>query len=281
MPRHEKPNLSHRRFEFVDEARRIKTDLFENRREVLSAAGFKNEFELGDGQDPFSTEYADDAKDVLSEIAGVLVKTAAIYVDAGNKADAKIAATVRKIAREPELLIDHGHAGVEPEAEGLVALNYQSDCGEPVGSRWYEVTEGGATAENIRRTANRALLQLETEKRLGRPKNVAREVLADGLREAYLRFRPKIDGASQWKETATPEKQYFRMFVELLLEPLESILVDYRDIVDQQKQGDQRQNPIFRIDEIVRDAASRRVRKSITRRPAGWIETNKLNPFEK
>jgi hypothetical protein len=132
MPTRRKPQTTHGSVKFEKLFNRFHEELYADGRLILDRLGFYREFGApGVGTYTGSGE----SIELLRELAGVLTRTATIYVDAGFKAPRQVIATLEAIVENPKLFFLET---TEPEARGVVAVAYQR-ADESPGTFWTDL----------------------------------------------------------------------------------------------------------------------------------------------
>src|SRR5262249_32070759 len=130
MPAVYPPSLSYRPFQWQTATAALRSLLDTSREQILGMVGFIDEYGRPDHGLVPEPIWQQEAENLISEIAGILAKAAAIIVDAGFKSAMRVAATIRAIKRDPAMLMKEG-VSIEPEALGVLALAYRELGGQP------------------------------------------------------------------------------------------------------------------------------------------------------
>jgi hypothetical protein len=186
MPTIHKPQLDHASFPWHDQSNKFRQELEAQRLQILERSGFNAEF--GDPADASSNNTEKQGTEFIRELSGILSLAAAIKMDAGYKPTNKLIATLKSIEANPTLILT---GGVEPEALGRVARNYQRGEDEP-GTFWFDVDQPGDAplqyAQGVSKAASIAIRGLEKAAQSGRPRDVMLNYLGNSLLACFLRF---------------------------------------------------------------------------------------------
>jgi hypothetical protein len=174
MPTKYKAQLDHIGFDWTWDIEFIRQSLLAQKALISGAARFR-------GDEAALNSFIED-------ICGVLCWAAAIQMDGGFKAANKIIATLTAVEKNPSSV---AVGNIEPEALGMIASQYQL-AGEAPGTYWFDVyRDDGAEHEldlqQVSRAASRAIVQMQTDARKGRPKKVVLSLLGEKLRDLFLR----------------------------------------------------------------------------------------------
>jgi hypothetical protein len=225
MPTIHKPQLDHESFPWHEQSNQFHKELEVQRAQILGISGFNKEF--GDLSETLSDSTEKQRTEFIRELSGILSFAAAIKMDAGYKPANKLIATLKSIEKNPSLILTDG---VEPEALGSVAQNYQRGEEEP-GTFWFDVDRSARTPlpdlQRVRKAALVAIEGLEKVARSGRPRDLMLNYLADSLLARFLRFN---DAATRHSIASDGDRAQaaagpFIEFLTLIVGPLNEFLV--------------------------------------------------------
>jgi hypothetical protein len=175
MPTKYKAQLDHIGFDWIKDVELIRQSLFARKDLISATAGFR-------GDETALSSFIED-------ICGVLSWAAAVQMDGGFKAANKIIATLEAVEKNPSII----NAGnIEPEALGTIANQYQL-ADEIPGTYRFDVyqdegAQHGLDLQQVSRAASRAIVQMQTDARKGRPKKKVLNLLGERLRDLFLRY---------------------------------------------------------------------------------------------
>ena len=156
MPARSPPTLKHRSLDWEKSGRELETVLRPRLEELLRHSGFLDEYGIETLIEFGSKTVIDEANAHFEELIGVLLKAAAIRIEAGFKPRGQVISTLKAIEKNPRLIMTS--ARVEPEAAGVLAANYQRK-GEQPGTHCFDVLDPGTKgtqalkAENVKQAA--------------------------------------------------------------------------------------------------------------------------------
>jgi hypothetical protein len=133
MPTTYRAEINHKPFSSSCASREMSAYLSARREQILRLLGFYDEY--GDPSE-WTADAETESQNVIGTIVGILLKTAAIAVDAGFKAPNQVAATLQAIFRKPEL-VRKNRDQIEPEALGVLAKYY--DRGDGMGKHPFDI----------------------------------------------------------------------------------------------------------------------------------------------
>ena len=175
MPTEYKPQLDHIGFDWTRDVELIHQSLLARKDLISASAGFKGDETTLDL--------------FIEDICGALCWAGAIQMDGGFKAANKIIATLKAVEKNPSII---NVGNIEPEALGMLAGQYQLADEVPGTYRFDVFQDDGAQHEldfqQVSRAASRAIVQMQTDARKGRPKKIVLNLLGEKLRDLFLRY---------------------------------------------------------------------------------------------
>jgi hypothetical protein len=225
MPTIQRPQFDHVSFSWREEGDLFHRELDARRSEILERSGFNREF--GDPADAPSINTEREGAKFILELSGILSHAAAIKMDAGYKAANKIIATLKAIKKGPSLILN---GGVEPEAQAMVALNYQRGEEKP-GTFWSDVDRPDDVPlpdpKRVSKAASVAIESLESAAHSGRPHDYMLDYLGDRLLDCFLRFNQTATRHSIASDgdRAQAAAGPFLEFLTVVIAPLNQFLV--------------------------------------------------------
>jgi hypothetical protein len=236
MPTLYKPILTEGESVWSTPAKAISDHVFENRCYILERLNFHEEHgRLGEADGKFDQQIKRSEDEVLAEISGILAFAAA---RAAEPKTGVIIASLEWIEKHPSAAQGHALPGF---AEWLLAPHYQRGD-EDAGTYFPDVIGFVPNdfhdaiqipgEQNIVNAASAAINSLNRGRRAGRPSSEANRIVAEGLRDIFLRYNDKITRRSEtsWRdeEFIQVEAGPFFDFVSAAIAPLQNLLRERR-----------------------------------------------------
>jgi hypothetical protein len=186
MPTKYKAQLDHVGFDWTTDVELILRSLMARKNLILAKAGFSGV--RGCTYNPATRTFQTERSSFIEAICGALSWAAAVQMDGGYKAVNKIISTLKAVEMDPSIISSRN---VEPEALGMIASQYQR-ADETPGKFGFDVYQDEGAHEldlqQVRRAATLAISVLQTEVKMGRPKNLPLDILAKKLCDLFLRY---------------------------------------------------------------------------------------------
>jgi hypothetical protein len=186
MPTKYKAQLDHVGFDWTKDAELILRSLMAQKNLILAKAGFSGV--RGCIYNPATHTIQTERSSFIEAICGALSWAAAVQMDGGFKAANKIISTLKAVAMDPSTISSRN---VEPEAFGMIASRYQR-ADETPGKFGFDVYQDEGAhdldLQQVRRAALLAIAVLQTEVKMGRPKNLPLDILGEKLCDLFLRY---------------------------------------------------------------------------------------------
>ncbi len=181
MPTRPPAALKHKSFNWGKSLEILEKALRPRLEELLRFSGFLAEYGIETLIEFGSRTVIDEANAHFDELIGILLKAAAIRIDAGFKPKGQVISTLKAIAKNPRLMMTS--ARIEPEAVGVLAANYQRN-GEQPGTHCYDVLDPGIEgtqplkAENVKQAALSGIELLKKNSKNEKERNFGRGTLS-------------------------------------------------------------------------------------------------------